>query len=135
MYRVQLKLLAAAILLSGCATSGAMRTSPLGEGIARVFSAELEKVLNAAQESMVEAGLAIEEVTKVDDNTHLILGTKGLSVFSYGELVRLVVERSAPSETTVRVYTKRRLATNITAKGDYSGAIFSRIESKLQPPP
>lgn len=134
MYRLQIGLLAASILLYGCATSAGLRTAPIQAGTARIFSGEFEQVLKAAKESMLEVGLSVEDSTKVNDHTYLIVGSKGLSAFSYGELVRLIVEETDPSEITVRVYTKRRLATNVTAKGDYSKEIFARIESKLLTP-
>ena len=122
----------AVIVLSACATTGGMRSAPLAQGTPRTFSAEYDKVLKASREAVVEAGLAIEEVTKVNEQTWMIIGKKGASGFTWGELVRVVVEQTAPTETTVRVYTQRKLATNITAKGDYSDAILSNIELKLK---
>ena len=123
------------VLLSGtiaCATAAGMRGAPLQEGIAHTFTGEYDQVLTAAREALLEAGLTVEEVNKVNDTTWMIIGNRGTSAWSWGELVRLVVEQTDASQTTVRVLTERRLATNVTAKGDYSTSIFSNMELKLK---
>ena len=124
--------LALALVFAGCATTGGMRRAPLAEGSARTFPGEYARVLTAAREAVVEAGLAVEEANRVNDTAWMIIGKKGVSRFSLGELVRVVVEKTGAAETTVRVRTQRRLATNVAAKGDYSRSILSNIELKLQ---
>ena len=117
--------------LTGCATTGSMKSAPLSEGIPQTYTADFDSTLKAAREAVVEAGLQIEEVNKIDETNWTILGKKPTSAWSWGELVRVSVEQSSETTTTVRVLTKRRLATNVTAKGDYSKAILSNIELKL----
>lgn len=109
-----------------------MRSAPIDEGVARTYSAGHDRVFKAARESVVEAGLSIEEIKKVDDRTWMIIGKKGMSGMSWGELVRVVVQQIGPAETTVRVLSKRKLATNMTAKGDYSASILSNVELILK---
>ena len=46
-------------------------------------------------------------------------------------LVRVTVQQIDNCKTVVSVITKRKLVTNITAKGDYSTSIFKNIELKL----
>ena len=53
---------------------------------------------------------------------------------AYGELVRVVVAQTPDRAVAVRVYTKRRLATNVTAKGDWSGPIFQQLDLILAEP-
>ena len=122
----------AALSLFGCATVSSVRSAPLSEGVSQTFAAEHALVLRAAQEAVVDAGLTVEAVNKIDDKTSIIIGTKGMSAFSWGELVRVSVERTSDTETTVRVYTKRKVATNIFAKGDYSQDILSNIKFYLR---
>lgn len=119
-------------LIAGCATTGSMREAPLSEGVPRIFNAEFNRVLQASQESVVETGLNIEDAYQVNDRTWIIIAKKPTSAWSWGELVRIVVEKNNESKTTVRVLTKRKLATNVTAKGDYSNSILSNIALKLQ---
>jgi hypothetical protein len=109
-----------------------MRNAPLAEGVPQTYTADFDSVLKAAREAVVEAGLHIEEVNKISETSWSILAKKPTSAWSWGELVRVLVEESSDTATTVRVLTKRRLATNVTAKGDYSKAILSNIELKLK---
>ena len=109
-----------------------MRNAPVDEGVAQTFHGDYDRILKAARESVVEAGLAIEEVDKMDDKTWMIIAKKGASAFSWGELVRVVVQNGDADSTTVRVLTQRKMATNVTAKGDYSKSILSNMELKLK---
>jgi len=121
------------LLLSiGCATTGTMRNASLDEGIPRTFAASFDLVLKAARESVTQSGLQVEEVNQLDDETWVIIGKKDASAWSWGELVRVTVQKKSESETLVRVFTKRKLATNITAKGDYSHSILSNIDLNLR---
>ena len=134
MIRRSMALICVAVLtiLTGCATTGGMRSAPLTEGVSRTFKGDYDRVLKAARESVVEAGLAIDEVNKVDDKTWMIISKKGASAFSWGEMIRVVVQGSGTDETAVRVMTQRKVATNVTAKGDYSTSILSNMELKLK---
>ncbi|MEJ7811912.1 MAG: hypothetical protein WKG32_15985 [Gemmatimonadaceae bacterium] len=121
-----------ALATSGCATTGTIRTASDDAGTARTFAGEYDRVLTAAREAVVESGFAIEETKQLNDSSWYILGKKGMSFASYGELVRVTVQRAGASEASVRVYTQKRVKTNVFAKGDYSKDIFSSIEFKLR---
>ena len=81
--------LAAAIatMLCGCATTGGMRSIDLIQAI-------------------TNAGLAIESYEEIDEETTMLIAKKDASFFSWGELVRVVVERASPDKVSVRVLTK-----------------------------
>ncbi len=49
-----------------------------------------------------------------------------------GELVRVVVQQTAPDTIAVRIISKKRMATNVAARGDYSQAILNDMELKLK---
>ena len=83
---------------------------------------------------MLAAGLNVDTVSTPDSLTWMIIAKKGMSLFSYGELVRVVVAQTPDRAVAVRVYTKRRLATNVTAKGDWSGPIFQQLDLILAEP-
>ena len=120
------------LLLAACATTGSISNAPLALGTARAFPGDYDAVLKASRESVVETGLAIENATQVNDSTYMIVGKKGVSLLSWGELVRVVVQKTGPTTTAVRVHTERRVATDVAANADYSGAILSNIELKLR---
>lgn len=69
---------------------------------------------------------------QVDPKSWIIIAEEGMSLMSYGTFVRVSIEQTSDSETTVHVLTKKRLATNITAKGDYSSEILGYIPLELQ---
>jgi hypothetical protein len=100
--------------------------------VTRTFAGDYDKTLTAAREAVVDAGLHLESIDKVDDHTWSLIGKKDASAWSAGELVRVVVQQTAPNETAVRVISKKRMATNVGARGDYSAAILNDIELKLK---
>jgi hypothetical protein len=121
------------LLLSiGCATTSIMRNASLDKGIPKTFAASFDRVLKAAREAVTQAGLQVEEVTQLDDQTWTIIGNKGMSGWTWGERVRVIVQKKSKSETLVRVLTKRKNPLNITAKWDYSQEIFSNIHLNLR---
>ena len=130
--RVSAVLLLALIACVGCASTSSIQNAPLHAGTGRTFDSDFDTVLAAARQATTEAGLAIEKTERVDEKNWIIIGKKGTSAFSWGELVRVAVTDDGPEKTTVRVYTKRKLATNVLAKGDYAHSILSNIELLLK---
>lgn len=120
------------LALAGCASQSGVQNAPLHAGDGRTFEANFDRVLGAAQDAMGDADLKVESSTQVDANTYILMGKAGTSAFSWGEIVRVVVLRDSPTNTTVRVYTRRKSAVNIAAKGDYSNTIFSNIDLRLR---
>jgi len=116
----------------GCASTGGLRVEPLDVGVVREFNRDYTTVLQATRGAITSVGLVIDSDENVNDSTAMIVAKKGISVWSWGEFVRVVVQRSADDRTTVRVVSRRRMATNLTAKGDYSVTLFSNIELGLR---
>ena len=108
-----------------------LKNAPPEAGALQEFEDTYERVLEAVRKAIVSAGLAIKETDAVGENQTTILAEKGISALSWGELVRVVVQRSSAHQTVVRVLTMRRLAMNITAKGDYSETVFASISKSL----
>jgi hypothetical protein len=127
---------ALAALASGaaCASTGGLRSAPLDQGEVKLYAAPLAVVAPAAREAVLSAGLDVDTVSQLDSLTWMIIAKKGMSLFSYGELVRVVVQQAPEGAVAVRVFTKRRLATNITATGDWSGRVFERLDHILAQP-
>ena len=109
-----------------------MRTEPLDRGVSRESSGDYPPVVKAAQTAITSAGLAVDSFDQPNDATAVIIAKKGPSAFSWGELVRVVVTSAGPEKTSIWVLSKRRLATNVTAKGDYSTNIFENIALTLK---
>jgi hypothetical protein len=75
------------------------------------------------------AGLAIKE--RAGDT---IVADTEISLFSYGEVVRVTMRESSAG-CVVAVLTKRKLATNVTARDTYAADIFARIDAALSAVP
>ncbi len=54
-----------------------------------------------------------------------------MSAFSWGELVRVDLREGDSDNTILEVVTKRRVAVNITAKGDWSEEIHDAVIRNL----
>ena len=119
--------------ITGCATKVSMLGMPLDEGDEQTFSFNYETVSKATYEAVVLSGLSIEDRSEPTNGRMIILAKKSSSAWSWGEFVRIVVqETEKEKETLVRVLTKRRLAINVTAKGNWSDTLFSHIAMQLR---
>ena len=127
-------LAAAAAMSAACASTAGLRSAPLDAGETKFYAAPLAVVGPAARQAVLAVGLNVDTVSTPDSLTWMIIAKKGMSLFSYGELVRVVVAQTPDRAVAVRVYTKRRLATNVTAKGDWSGSIFQQLDLILAEP-
>ena len=116
------------LLACGCATTSSVKDAPLSEGVSKTYEANFDEVVKATRDAMTDAGLEIEEAYEADEEAFVIIGKTGASGFSWGEYARSVVVGRESGNTTVRVLTKKRLATNVTAEGDYSDEIFSSLD-------
>ena len=125
------RLAVAAVIIAACASTAGLRSAPLDAGETKFYAAPLAVVGPAARQAVLSAGLNVDSVSTPDSLTWMIIAKKGMSLFSYGELVRVVVAQTPDGAVAVRVFTKRRLATNVTAKGDWSGAIFQQLDRIL----
>lgn len=120
------------IAVGACASTSSIRSAPMTAGSSRTFAASAQDVSRAAREALAEAELQIEDIQDLNDSTRIIVASKPTSNFSWGELVRVAITSHAGRGTEVAVFTQKKLATNVAAKGDYSGTIFSRIAVKLE---
>jgi hypothetical protein len=130
--KMSLLIIVMLLLVTGCATTSIMRNASIYDGKSKTYNDSFDRVLKAARESVTQSGLEVEEVTQLDHATWSIIGNKGVTGWSWGERVRVIVQKKSEAETLVRVLTKRKHPTNVTATWDFSPEIFSNIESNLQ---
>lgn len=116
------------LLTCGCATTSSVKNAPLSEGVSKTYQADFDEVVRATRDAMTDAGLEVEEAYEADDRTFVVIGKTGASGFTWGEYARSVVIERGNGDTTVRVLTKKKLATNVTAESDYSDEIFSSLD-------
>lgn len=121
-----------AVLLAGCATTGGLRQEPLDVGAQRLFRYPSDKVSEAAQAALRKSGFEVKEVAEVREGVWTIMATKGMSLMSYGELVRISLSADGTDKTVARFITKKRMATNVAAKGDWSTSIYEDMQGMLE---
>lgn len=102
--------------------------APLDAGTSHTFHASPKLVLKAVRESIPEVGLALKS-ERTDDTETMFLAERGVTAFSWGEEVRIVVHPDA-SSVNVRIISERAFAPNITAK-DFDNDLFTLITNKL----
>jgi hypothetical protein len=119
-----------ALVAAACATPNSVHDEPLDEGYSRHYAAPFSHVVGAASAAIPEAGFSLEKTERPDSATVLLIGHKGMNLVSAGSYVRVMVLAS-DSSVTVRVLTKKAVATNFMARGNYSGTLFSLIDKEL----
>ena len=119
------------LALQACASAASLREEPIDVGVERRYTAALPEGMEAARNACVGAQMQIEEIVDVDPQTSYVICKKGGGWSSWGELVRVLVQVSGPDEIAVRVFTKKKVSVNVTARDDWSGPIFEQIEAEL----
>lgn len=109
-----------------------LRAAPPGHGKVREFEGPHDMVVSAARDAIEAAGLTVKETTG-DNIRTVFFAERGITAMSWGEFVRVIAERTDMGTTLVRVLTLRRVAVNLTAKGDFSKAIFAGIHEAMNP--
>lgn len=134
--------------------SASMDHAPISDGVTRSFAADFDRTLQAAQRALAAAGFLQTQdcpaptadehkppcsglhVTRVDDRISYLSGLKYAGTnghrFWNGEHVRIVVERTGPNQSTVRVISKYREETIVGRTGDYSTIILDGMSRDLK---
>ncbi len=103
----------------------------MNAGVAKVYATDLRTAVAACRSALLGSQIEIDDVERVNDTTWMILAKRKSGMFSWGELVRVVVQETSEGEVTVRILSKRRAATNVTARGDWSDALFAQLALDL----
>ena len=118
--------------LAACSTMGGMRTEPLDRGATRRYSADLQTAVAATRNALIGSALDIDDVEPVDGQTWMFLAKRNTSRWSHGELIRVIVQQTGAEVVTVRVLSKRRVAVEVSARSDWSDAVFAQLALDLE---
>lgn len=135
-------------VLVGCASGGTQEEAPAGtvasgaapsdeDGRYFVFAAEFDPVLLATRSAVLLEGYKIRgDYDVVKGSDHVILADKFPTPFDAGTLIRVEIERPEQTSrsgprTIVRIFTTRRVMSNLEVRGDASEPIFRRIHELL----
>lgn len=109
-----------------------VKNAPLHAGDARTFDQPFKTMIKYSRSACSDAGLVMESSERIDEDTYMILSKAKTSAFSWGEIVRVVLEKNDDMKTVMRVYTRKRIGINVAAKGSYTNTLFSSIESNIE---
>lgn len=125
------RLLPVLVVLSACATMAGMRTEPLAMGVAKVYETDLAVAVRATRTALLGSALEIDDVEEINCRTWMFLAKRKSGQWTWGELVRVIVEETGEKEVTVRIISKRRSSMNVTARSDWSDAVFAQLALDL----
>ena len=96
--------LALSLLVSaGCAGRGAVRDLPVATGIAAEYRASADQVAGEAPAALDEIGYGSIEHAQDSTGASVLLASKGMNLWSWGEALRVRVEPGSPQTSIVRV--------------------------------
>lgn len=118
------------LLSGGCASVESVRVAP---GTAdRTFRLQepCDVVSAALRAALLELGFRIDIDDGDDACPKEFVATSPISAFSWGEIVRLRLHQQH-GERVLAIHTERRLATNLTARGDWALEIYQVLVMRL----
>ena len=123
--------IAAAVLISGCATSSDVRNAPLTAGVSQDFSAPYEQIKRLALESVQGLNVDVKSANE-SGSVYTIEFAKPMSAFSWGEIGRVTVLELEPgSRVTVLSEKRSKYQLTGTNEDEFAAAVFDGIEHAL----
>ncbi|MCH7474351.1 MAG: hypothetical protein IIA27_06735 [Gemmatimonadetes bacterium] len=116
----------------GCATMAGMRTEPLDAGVAKEYTTDLRTAVSATRNALLGSALEIDDVEEMDESTWMFLAKRKAGKWTIGELVRVLVVQTGENVVPIRILSKRRAAMNVSARSDWSDAVFGQIALDLE---
>lgn len=119
-------------LLAACATAETVDQKPIDAGVARTFNASPEKVREAFRTAMQT--YKIETTTEEDTPEHyLIRFFRPPRALSYGEVGRIVIDKTANPPTTARIIYDRRgqMYQFANTETSFATTIYTEMERQL----
>jgi hypothetical protein len=124
------QLAAIVIAATACASVGGLPSESLEAGEVSVYP--LATVVDAARQATLAADLEVSEVTQVDSNTWMTLASHAGSLFGgYGSIVRVIIHQLNADSVAVRIFTKKRLATDLSSRTDWGDEILLNLNRIL----
>ncbi len=118
--------------VAGCASMETVSEAPLASGETKSFAASFDAVSGATVKALTTLNV---DVTKSEQKPEglVILVNKQISAFSWGEVGRIYVQKSAAAPTSVYVLWEKRNQLQISGTGqsEFSESLFKAISNAL----
>ena len=118
-----------ATIFNGCSSVTTISESPREAGVSKIFKINKANANLEVKKAFESNKIKLKTEKELDEKNSEIVGQTPVTAFSYGEIIRVILEKTSEEETLVRILTKRVLATNVFAKSDWSPEIFSALET------
>lgn len=125
-------LLTTSLGLTACATSETVRLAPVDQGISRDFPSSYDHAVAATMKALSSLNINITGSETQSVGT-VIMVSKPISAFSWGEVGRVIVKKSDAMPTTVVVNWEKRDQLQITGTDskDFTNVLFAEIQKDL----
>jgi hypothetical protein len=120
---------ALALALAACASARTVKQQPTDAGVGRRFQAPYEQTKQAVLTSLTQLKLTPVEREERPDG-HTILIGRPPHGFSWGEVGRIFIEKSADKPTIVRVVYEKRITMQF-ATSNFPRHLFARMDQVL----
>ena len=120
-------------LLSGCASVDSVRDAPESRGEERFYDLRYERMVDVVAKTLPLLGLEDVEKQSNDPRTTVFIGTHGITLASWGEVVRVIVTEIYLPETSVRVYWQKKFRDGalLTSAPNWEEDVFAAIEERI----
>ena len=115
--------------LAACASASTVKQQSIDAGTARVFQAPYEQTKAAVLASLAQLKFTPVEREERPDGHSILIGRPPHG-FSWGEVGRIFIEKSADKPTTVRVVYEKRITFQF-AHSNFPRYIFTRMDQIL----
>ena len=121
-----------ALTQTSCASAATVARDSPESAVPFFVSEPCHSVREVLEPALLDLGFKIESVEDADVCDRTVVARKSMSAFSWGEFVRVSLREEDAQTSRLEVTTKRRLATNVTAKGDWSSEIHEAVLRNLE---
>lgn len=118
--------------LFACATAQTVSEAPLSAGVSKSFPASFDAVSGATLKALTTMNVSVKSTEKKPEGL-VVLVSKAMSAFSWGEVGRIVVANSGAGPTKVHVLWEKRHQLQITGTGqdEFSESLFKAVSGAL----
>lgn len=117
------------LALAACATGASVQQQPIDAGVGRTFQAPYEQTKEAVLTSLTQLKLTPVERNDRPEGHSILIGRPPHG-FSWGEVGRIFIEKSAGKPTTVRVVYEKRIMLQ-AASSNFPRQLFARMDQVL----
>lgn len=117
------------IFMTGCTTVSSLKSNPR-KGYSTSSFVDLDEAGIITEKVLEENGIKIKSYEKISDNEVIIIGSNGMSLASYGELIKVYLEKER-NKVLFYVESRPKMKTNYMAE-DHGPKIINGINVSLQ---